>query len=248
MNGLNRLPWGRRRLMPVGVLIQACMSTGSVPGLFNESVGGKTYLQHQLDRVLVAFDRQDTVVVTTEMPENRVVVRLCDDLGIACYVGDRYDALGNCVKAARKHGFRSVTILRADCPLIDPVVMVQVMAEFLKLGKAGNYVGNRLRPTYPAGMEVEITGADTLQEAFLEARQWADFLDPTVLIRRGELARCRRVDVVQPVDQSRWRFRLDTEADHQRLSRLIGRVRRYCLEEVMAVAEAHGLLVADEVR
>jgi hypothetical protein len=53
------------------------------------------------------------------------------------------------------------------------------------------------------------------------------------------------VDFVQAVDQSRWRFRLDTLADHQRLSRLLGLVQKYSLQEVMTVAEAHGLLLED---
>jgi hypothetical protein len=39
---------------------------------------------------------------------------------------------------------------------------------------------------------------------------------------------------------------LDTLADHQRLSRLLGLVQNYSLLEVMTVAEAHGLLSEDD--
>jgi hypothetical protein len=39
---------------------------------------------------------------------------------------------------------------------------------------------------------------------------------------------------------------LDTLADHQRLSRLLGLVQKYSLQEVMTVAEAHGLLSEDD--
>jgi spore coat polysaccharide biosynthesis protein SpsF (cytidylyltransferase family) len=65
------------RLEPVGVIIQASMVLGTVPGLLAQPVGGKPYLQHQLDRVLVAFSRPECVVVTTELAEDRPMVALC---------------------------------------------------------------------------------------------------------------------------------------------------------------------------
>ncbi len=237
--------FGRFQMEPVGVVVQACLRSSTVPGLAALEVAGKTYLQHQLDRVLVAFDRTDCVVVTTELKENQAVIRICEEQRIPFYVGDSHDALGNCRKAAEQHAFKSVMLLDSGCPLIDPVLLVRMMSEYLKLGVPGNYVSNRLRRTYPVGMEAEITSVDNLLEAYLIASKWADFADPTVIIRRGGLPDCRRVDVVQAVDQSRWRFRLDTQADHRQLSRLLGLVQKYSLQEVMTVAEAHGLLAED---
>ena len=84
------------------------MVSGTVPGLLAQPVGEKSYLQHQLDRVLVAVRRAECVVVTTELGEDRSIVALCQDLGVSCYVGDRDDALRNCIRAAQGQGFRSV--------------------------------------------------------------------------------------------------------------------------------------------
>jgi len=230
-------------LEPVGVLIQASMVSGTVPGLLAQPVGGKTYLQHQLDRVLVAFSRPECVVVTTELAEDRSIVALCQDLGVPFYVGDRDDTLCNCIRAAQGQGFRSVMILRSDSPLIDPVIMAQVKAKYLESGEVNQYVSNRLKRTYPEGMEVEMVGVELLSQAYLAANQWFDFKDPTRLLRRGDLSHCRTVDVVQAVDQSQWRFCLDTGADHQQLSTLLGLVQNYSLQELMTAAQAHGLLV-----
>lgn len=235
--------WSRSRLEPVGVILQACMSTGSVPGLMTQTAAGKSYLQHQLERVSVAFNRSDCVVVTTELRENQAVLQVCQDLRIPFYVGDRDDALGNCMRAAQRQGFRSVMLLRSDSPLIDPALLLQVMVKYLRLGDATNLVSNRLKRTYPVGMEVEITGLDSLVDSFLAASKLVDFSDPTLLLRRGDLSHCRTVDVVQAVDQSQWRFCLDTWADHQQLSTLLELVQKYSLHETMQVAEAHGLLV-----
>ena len=220
------------------------MVSGTVPGLVAQPVGGKSYLQHQLDRVLVAVRRANCVVVTTELAEDRSIVALCQDLGVPFYVGDRDDALHNCIRAAQRQGFRSVMILRSDSPLIDPALMVEVIAKYLRGGEVNQYVSNRLKRTYPEGMEVEITRVELLSEAYLAANQWSDFRDPTRLLRRGDLSHCRRVDVVQAVDQSQWRFCLDTWADHQQLSTLLGLVQNYSLQELMTAAQAHGLLVA----
>jgi len=231
------------RLEPVGVIIQASMVVGTVPGLLAQPVGGKPYLQHQLDRVLVAFSRPECVVVTTELAEDRSIVALCQNLGVPFYVGDRDDALRNCIRAAQGQGFRSVMILRSDSPLIDPVLMAQVKAKYLASGEVNQYVSNRLKRTYPEGMEVEMIGVELLSQAYLAANQWSDFKDPTRLLRRGDLSHCQTVDVVQAVDHSQWRFCLDTWADHQQLSTLLGLVQNYSLQELMTVAEAHGLLV-----
>ena len=160
------------------------------------------------------------------------------------YVGDRDDALRNCIRAAQGQGFRSVMILRSDSPLIDPVIMAQVKAKYLESGEVNQYVSNRLKRTYPEGMEVEMVGVELLSQAYLAANQWSDFTDPTRLLRRGDLSHCRTVDVVQAVDQSQWRFCLDTGADHQQLSTLLGLVQNYSLQELMTAAQAHGLLVA----
>ena len=219
------------------------MVSGTVPGLLAQPVGGKPYLQHQLDRVLVAFSRPECVVVTTELAEDRSIVALCQDLGVPFYVGDRDDALRNCIRAAQGQGFRSVMILRSDSPLIDPVIMAQVKAKYLTSGEVNQYVSNRLKRTYPEGMEVEMVGVELLSQAYLAANQWSDFKDPTRLLRRGDLSHCRTVDVVQAVDQSQWRFCLDTWADHQQLSTLLGLVQNYSLQELMTAAQAHGLLV-----
>ena len=219
------------------------MVSGTVPGLVAQPVGGKSYLQHQLDRVLVAVRRANCVVVTTELAEDRSIVALCQDLGVPFYVGDRDDALHNCIRAAQRQGFRSVMILRSDSPLIDPTLMVEVIAKYLRGCEVNQYVSNRLKRTYPEGMEVEITRVELLSEAYLAANQWSDFRDPTRLLRRGDLSHCRRVDVVQAVDHSQWRFCLDTWADHQQLSTLLGLVQTHSLQELMTVAEAHGLLV-----
>ena len=89
---------GRLRMEPVGVVLQACMRASTDPGLVAMEVAGKTYLQHQLDRVHTAFDRLDCVVVTTELQENRSIIRICERLGVPFYVGDSHDALGNCCK------------------------------------------------------------------------------------------------------------------------------------------------------
>jgi spore coat polysaccharide biosynthesis protein SpsF len=159
------------------------------------------------------------------------------------YVGDRDDALRNCIRAAQGQGFRSVMILRSDSPLIDPVIMAQVKAKYLESGDGNQYVSNRLKRTYPEGMEVEMVGVELLSQAYLAANQWSDFKDPTRLLRRGDLSHCRTVDVVQAVDQSQWRFCLDTWADHQQLSTLLGLVQNYSLQELMTAAQAHGLLV-----
>jgi spore coat polysaccharide biosynthesis protein SpsF len=237
--------WGRFRLEPVGVVLQASMSTGSVPGLMTQMAAGKSYLQHQLERVLATFKRSDCVVVTTELRENQAILQICQDLRIPFYVGDRDDALGNCMRAAQRQGFRSVMLLRSDSPLIDPALLDLVRLEYLGRGDGTNYVSNRLKRTYPTGMEVEITGLESLVDSYMAASNLADFSDPTRLLRRGDLSHCRTVDVVQAVDHSQWRFRLDTGSDHQQLSTLLERVQDYSLHETMRVAEAHGLLVRE---
>jgi spore coat polysaccharide biosynthesis protein SpsF len=235
----------RSRLEPVGVIIQASMATGTVPGLLAEKVCGKSYLEHQLDRVLVAFDRSNCVVVITELWEDRLIEQMCLALGVPVYVGDRDDALGNCMRAARRQRFRSVMILRSDCPLIDPKLLMRVRNEYLRRGDPTYYFGNRRQRTYPVGMEVEITGVERLFDAYLVVSKYSDVFDPTLLLRRGDLGDDRVIDVVQASDQSEWRFRLDTWQDHEQLSKMLGLVQDHSLEEVMRVAQANGLLLRD---
>lgn len=222
------------------------MSTGTVPGLLAEKVCSKTYLEHQLERVLAVFDRSNCVVVITESWEDRLIEQICLDLGVSVHVGDRNDALGNCLRVARRWRFQGVMILRSDSPLIDPGLLDCVRDEYLRHQDTDWYIGNRRRRTYPLGMEVEITGVDRLSRAYLSVSRCSDVSDPTIIVRRGDLGDDRVIDYVQATDQSRWSFRLDTWQDHERLSQLLGRVRTHSLEELMRVAQASGLWVEDD--
>lgn len=153
------------------VIMQARMGSSRMPGKVLKTVCGKPLLVLQAERVQAARQVERMVVATTTSRLDEPIVELCRQTGLDCFRGSENDVLDRYYQAARQSGFLegdAIIRVTADCPLLDPEVLDQVIQLFAD--QEVDYASNVNPPTFPDGMDVEIFRFEALARAWREAR------------------------------------------------------------------------------
>jgi spore coat polysaccharide biosynthesis protein SpsF len=192
-------------------IIQARTGSTRLPGKVLLPVRGHPVLAHVVRRTLKARLVDEVVVATTTLPEDDAIVDLAHHEGWPVERGSELDLLDRYVEAARAHAADTVVRITSDCPLIDPVLIDDVV-EALET-RAADYASNTLEPrTYPRGLDVEVISAPALERAWREDRDpaWREHATPYIY-RHPELFRLLRVPGRE--DHSAHRWCVDTPED-----------------------------------
>lgn len=159
--------------MRVVAIIQARMTSTRLPGKVLKLASGRTMLERMCERVKQAKTIDQVVVATTTAPVDDAIVRVCRKIKISVYRGSLQDVLDRYYQAALEYKADVVVRLTADCPLIDPVLIDDVV-NALMVNQA-DFACNRLPPpftrTYPIGLDVEACTTSALADAWQHASQ-----------------------------------------------------------------------------
>lgn len=151
----------------VVAIIQARLASTRLPGKVLLEVGGTPLLARVVRRTQRASRIDRVVVATSTDPSDEPIAALCQSLGVACFRGPAQDVLDRYYRAASASQADVVVRVTANCPLIDPQVIDQVVAAFEDLEP--DCASNTVYPTYPRGLEVEALSMAALERAWREA-------------------------------------------------------------------------------
>jgi glutamate-1-semialdehyde aminotransferase/spore coat polysaccharide biosynthesis protein SpsF (cytidylyltransferase family) len=190
--------------VPVLAVIQARMGSSRFPGKALADICGRPMIWHVIDRARRASRIDEILVATTDRPSDDSIADFCATQGLACFRGREHDVLDRFYHAAKKFNAHSVVRITADCPLIDPDVIDQVIDRFSD-GK-WDYASNTLRYTYPDGLDTEVFSFAALQRAWHEATKPSDREHVTPFMKGEQFAICSvENDKPLPVDAPvRW--------------------------------------------
>lgn len=155
----------------VVAIIQARMGSSRLPGKVLKEIVGKPMLLHVVERARQAHLVKGVVVATTTMPEDDAIEQFCRQHHIPVFRGSLNDVLDRFYQAAKLFRADVIVRLTADCPLLDPTVVDETIAAFLRSGV--DFAANRLPPpykrTYPIGLDTEVCSFTALERAWHEA-------------------------------------------------------------------------------
>lgn len=160
----------------VVAIIQGRMSSSRLPGKILADIAGQPMLQRVFIRTSRAATVTETIFATTTDPSDDPVAEYCDFSGIPFTRGSLYDVLDRYYQAAKRARAEIVVRITADCPVIDPELIDDVVNTLLESGNGRfDFVANRLPPpyprTYPIGLDVEACTFKVLQKAWEEAKE-----------------------------------------------------------------------------
>lgn len=150
----------------IAAIIQARMGSSRLPGKVLADICGKPMLWHIINRLSYSDSIEKIIIATTALPEDRQIIDIAEQCSVSCYAGSELDVLDRYYQAAKQYDADPIIRITADCPVIDPFLVDEVLFEYQKSG----YDMYCLDSSFPDGLDTEVFSMDALQEAYYHAR------------------------------------------------------------------------------
>jgi len=198
--------------MRVVAIIQARMGSRRLPGKALILIQGRTVLEHVIERVR-RIKRIDAMVIATSVKkENDAIERKAKAIGVPCYRGSEEDVLDRFVRTAQVYNADHIVRITADCVLLDPQVVDEIIELHLREGY--DYTSNILKRTYPRGIVAEVFTQETLHKIATCAVNTYHREHVTTYLRdHPEEFRVGNLEAPSGHFNSEWRWVLDTKDD-----------------------------------
>ncbi|MGP4060596.1 cytidylyltransferase domain-containing protein [Halobacillus sp. H74] len=239
--------------MKVVAIVQARMGSTRLPGKVLMKVMGKSLLEYQIERMQRAKSITEIVIATSTKQKDDPIIDLCNQLSVSHFRGSEHDVLDRFYRAAEAYDAEAVVRLTADCPLIDPEVIDQVVDYYVKNHYRYDYGSNTEMRSYPRGMDTSIFSFKALEQACREARLPFDREHVTPFIIRNE-QRFPSFHITYSQDASHHRWTVDTKEDFQLIEHILKELypknEKFTLKDTLNVFENHPewLKINDHIR
>ncbi len=224
-------------------IIQARMGSSRLPGKVLKDICGVPMLEWVSTRAAMAEGVDKVVIATTENERDDPIEEFCNSKGIACFRGAEFDVLDRFYHAAEKYNMDIIVRLTADCPLLDPGLIDEVIEKLLSTG--ADFAANRLPPpyrrTYPIGLDVEAVRFAALKTAWKRAKKLYEREHVLPYIYNPDNSfRVEIVDGERDLGNLRWT--VDTELDLvfvRKVAEKLGCSFKFTWEDVLDILESH---------
>ncbi len=158
--------------MSVHVFVQARMGSTRLPGKSLAPLHGRPALEWIVERMARAPGVDAVAVLTSDAPGDEPLRALCERLGVACVAGSELDVLRRFADGVRQLEPDAVVRITADCPLVDPLVVGELVALYRERGDLDHcaVATGAMAPApglkrYPDGLDAEVVRATALLRA-----------------------------------------------------------------------------------
>ena len=148
--------------MRVLAVVQARAGSSRLPAKVLRPRGDRPVLSWVVRAARASPGLDGVVVATSTAPADDAVAALADGLGVGVFRGSEDDVLDRFRRCAEAHAADAVVRLTADCPLLDPHLVGQVVAAW-RADPRLDYVTTTLVRSWPRGLDVELVTRPTLQ-------------------------------------------------------------------------------------
>jgi len=199
------------------VIIQARMGSTRLPNKVMKDLCGKPVLWHVVNRLKHSKYISDIVIATTALPEDDAIQKFCEENNLKYYRGSSENVLSRYYEAAGKYEAETVIRITSDCPVIDPVLLDEMIVDFNNSN--ADYMSNSLLRTFPRGLDAEIFSFKVLEKTYKEASKQYELEHVTPYIyQHPELFSLKNFANVTDYSYHRWT--LDTEEDYKLLQEI----------------------------
>ena len=193
--------------------VECRMTSSRLPGKILKPACGKPMLELLVERLKRVKQLDGIVLATTVNTTDDPVENLAGKLDVACFRGSEEDVLARVLGAAKSQHADIIVEITGDCPLVDPVIVSQVVD--LYLTNECDYASNLDPDSFPIGMDVQVFAYGLLALAEIEGRSAEDREHVSWFIRR-QPERFRKIRLPAPVDLHfpHYELTLDEESDY----------------------------------
>ena len=142
------------------VILQARMESTRLPGKVMMPICGKPMIELQITRILRSKLISDLVVAIPDTAENDVLSDHLEKLNVKVFRGSHQNVYERYIDTSRKYPSKSIIRLTADCPLVMPDLLDEMVEHFNSIKT--DYLSNGLTETFPDGLDIEVFKTETL--------------------------------------------------------------------------------------
>ena len=125
-------------------------------------LGKKTILEHVIERVKKVNFTKKIIIATTIKKKDEKIAQLAKINNCFFFKGSEKNVLQRYYECSKKFKLNTIIRICSDSPFIDPKIIDKAYKIFSK--KKYDYVSNIVKPSYPAGMSVEIFNFKSLKK------------------------------------------------------------------------------------
>ena len=195
-------------------IIQARLGSTRLPGKVLRPILGRPMISYMIERVREVKKIDQILIATTNRESDTPIAEFCQREEVAVFRGSEQDVLDRYYEAAKKVCADVIVRLTADCPLIDPSVVEQVLEVFLKGHPKIDFVSNVNPARFPDGMDTEVFSFNALEREWKEAKSPLEREHVTPYFSEVP-GRFQTRNVEAGEDFSRYRLTVDYEEDFE---------------------------------
>jgi len=194
----------------VTVLIQARVGSSRFPQKVLKKIEGKPMIWHVVNRVKQTNLVNQIALVTTKLDEDKKLLDIANELGVIGITGDENNVLKRFYDCASQINADPIIRITGDCPLIDPFLIDEMIKFFLEHDY--DYISNRMIPTFPDGLDIEIFSYTALRSAILNSKMSSELEHVTPYISKNP-QKFKLFNFQNNVDLSQMRWCVDEKED-----------------------------------
>ena len=202
-----------KKEMKIIGIIQIRLGSTRLPKKAMLKILGKPIIWHIHNRLKFCKNLDEIVIATGNSKNNLEIQDFAKKNNISIFEGDEIDLVSRLYETGEKFHASAIVRITGDSPLVDPVIVDQVIAAYKKNIKKIDIVSNMRKKSFPYGLEVEIFSMESLKKMDVkikkpEIREWF----PLFIEKNPNLFNI--LNISNSKDLSKLRWTLDYEEDY----------------------------------
>jgi spore coat polysaccharide biosynthesis protein SpsF len=153
----------------LGIVVQARMGSSRLPGKVMQDLAGAPALERLFERLRRVRGNPLIVLATSTLPGDNIIADyVAATADIKLWRGPEQDVLRRYADAARHFDLDPIIRITSDCPLVEPVVIDRLIAQF-HATPGCDYADNVVPRTFPHGFDAQVVSRAVLETADTEA-------------------------------------------------------------------------------
>lgn len=195
----------------ITAIVQARMSSSRLPNKVMMKICNKPIIEHVFNQLSYSKYISKSVLATSRESNDDPLEIWAKNNNKNFFRGDLNNVLNRYYNAAVKFNASTIVRITADCPLIDPIIVDEIINKYLK--DKLDYCSNTLVPTFPDGLDTEVFSIETLRTTYINAKLNSELEHVTPYIKKHpELFNI--ANFVSPINYSNLRWTLDNYEDY----------------------------------
>ncbi|RZD43648.1 MAG: acylneuraminate cytidylyltransferase [Thaumarchaeota archaeon] len=207
----------------IGCIIQARIGSERLPRKILKKIDNEnTILDYVVNQTSNSEKIEKIVIATTDLNEDEVIEKFCNDRKIDCFRGSVDDVLDRHYQCAKKYSFDPIVRVTSDNPIVDP----EIIDLCIKTYEKGQFdmVTTCNKRSYPYGISVEVFSFEALEKSWNKSKLLSE-REHVVLYIQNERNNFKIYNLINPEDLTYINCTVDNDEDYQLIQKVVSEIK-----------------------